>query len=415
LTSSQRNEKNETPPSILIFGAGKIGRSFIGQLFGLSGYELVFSDIDLSLVRMLNERGTYPVVVKDEVEVCLQIPRVRAIYGLDKEQLVKEIAAASLMAVSVGKNALEKIIPLIADGLLLRFRKDPANPLNVIIAENMRSGALFIRQRLKENLPSGYPLDSLVGLVETSIGKMVPIMTREDLEADPLQIFAEAYNKLIIDKKAFKGVIPPVNGLSPKENIQAWVDRKAFIHNLGHATVAYYGAFKHPEAIYIYQVLDDTDVYVFARKVMLQAAAIVQRNYPDDFSMEELEEHIDDLLKRFQNKHLKDTLYRVGQDRPRKLGPDDRFVGIIRMAERHRMNNEEIIKAMTHSFFFRVTDENGNRSEQDILLDDCLAAGLEYTLQKICGFDEGSDQNLISRCLACYADICKQGKDYPLQ
>ena len=39
-----------TDQSILIFGAGKIGRSFIGQLFGKAGYEVVFVDMDESLV-----------------------------------------------------------------------------------------------------------------------------------------------------------------------------------------------------------------------------------------------------------------------------------------------------------------------------------------------------------------------------
>jgi len=47
---------------IVIFGAGKIGRSFIGQLFGLSGYEVVFVDIDQKMVDELNRRNCYPVV-----------------------------------------------------------------------------------------------------------------------------------------------------------------------------------------------------------------------------------------------------------------------------------------------------------------------------------------------------------------
>ena len=45
-----------TDKSILIFGAGKIGRSFIGQLFGRAGYQIVFVDMDEALVRELNRR-----------------------------------------------------------------------------------------------------------------------------------------------------------------------------------------------------------------------------------------------------------------------------------------------------------------------------------------------------------------------
>lgn len=389
--------------SILIFGAGKIGRSFIGQLFGQSGYEVIFSDVDLSLVELLNQRKSYPVVIKGEKEEKLLISHVRAVSGRDREQVVAEVSRASLLAVSVGKNALEKIIPVIAQGLVKRYETDPDLPLDIIIAENMREAGVFMREKLSLNLPAGYPVERLVGLVETSIGKMVPIMTQADLEQDPLQVFAEPYNNLIVDKLGFKGKVPEVPGLSPKQNIKAWVDRKAFIHNLGHAAAAYYGSFKHPEATYIYEVLSDAAVFDFVKSVMLQSAAIIQRQYPNDFSMEDLETHVNDLLRRFQNKALKDTIFRVGQDRPRKLGPDDRFVGIIRQAEILGMDCEKIIQAMTYAFRFKATDENGEKARQDMLFDEYLANGLEYALEEICRFDRLNDKDLIRKVVHWYS------------
>jgi mannitol-1-phosphate 5-dehydrogenase len=379
--------------SVLIFGGGKIGRSFIGQLFGRAGFEVVFSDVDKTLVDELNRRGEYPVVIKGDTEETLTVPNVRAIFG-SEENVVREVAQASIMAVSVGKNVLGKIIPSIAKGLLQRRKEHPDSPVNIIIAENMRSAAAFMREGLSANLPADYPLDTLVGLVETSIGKMVPIMTREDLAKDPLAVFAEPYNSLIVDKRGFVGEIPAVPGLAPKDNIQAWVDRKAFIHNLGHATAAYYGAYRHPEAVYMYEVLNDSDVLDFTRSVMLQSATVLQAIYPADFTMSDLEAHIDDLLYRFRNKALKDTIFRVGQDRPRKLGPDDRFVGIIRLAQQRNMDYDLILKAMTYAFSFHATDENGNRSEPDIRFDQLLEQGVEVVLEKVCGFDPVEDSEL---------------------
>jgi len=381
--------------SILIFGAGKIGRSFIGQLFGLSGYEVIFSDVDLEIVRELNLRKSYQVVIKGEKEETLLVPNVRAISGLDKTQVVQEVLKASILAVSVGKNALEKVIPVIAEGLKLRYQINPVRPLDIIIAENMRSASEFIHNKLLNCLPEEYPIDKLVGLVETSIGKMVPIMQKTDLEKDSLMVFAEPYNNLIVDKKGFKGKIPAVKGLSPKENIKAWVDRKAFIHNLGHATVAYFGSFKHPQSKFISEVLEDSEVYDFAKAVMLQAAIVLQSLYPHDFTIEDLEVHVEDLLYRFQNKALRDTIFRVGQDIPRKLGPDDRFVGIIRLAESQGMDYKKFLEAMSYAFFFQATDENGNRSEQDVLFDQTLIKGLQFTLEYICGFNPIKDKKLI--------------------
>lgn len=384
--------------SILIFGAGKIGRSFIGQLFGLSGYEVVFSDIDRELVDLLNRRRSYCIVIKGEKEEQLWIPHVRAINGSEEQTVADEISRTSIMAVSVGKNALGTIIPNIAKGVVKRFQHHRDHPLDIIIAENMRSAHEYMYRELQKNLPQGFPIDSYVGLIETSIGKMVPIMTAEEIKEDPLQLFAEPYNQLILDKKGFKNPIPDVEGLSPKENIKAWVDRKAFIHNLGHATAAYYGFFRHPEATYLYEVLEDSDVLNFTKGVMLESAAILLKVYPDDFTQQELCDHIDELLLRFQNRSLKDTLFRVGQDIPRKLGPDDRFMGVIRLAIPLKMAYDKILKAMSYAFYFKGRDENGNRSEKDIFFEKILSQGIDNTLQKVCGMG-AEEKELKNKCL----------------
>jgi mannitol-1-phosphate 5-dehydrogenase len=381
--------------SILIFGAGKIGRSFIGQLFGIAGYEVIFSDIDQNVVSLLNERKAYKVVIKGKQEEIIHVPNVRAISGLDSKAVIREVSNASIIAVSVGKNALEKVIPLIGEGLRLRYEANPEWPLNMIIAENMRSAADFIRQKLQEEMPADYPLDKLVGLVETSIGKMVPIMKQADLDRDPLAVYAEAYNSLIVDRKGFKGEIPQVAGLAPKENIQAWVDRKAFIHNLGHAATAYIGSYYHPNATFIYEVLEDKKVYLLVKETMKQSAEILLRVYPDDFSREDLHAHIEDLLFRFQNKALGDTIFRVGQDRMRKLGGDDRFMGIIRLASSLEMEYDYIAEVIAYAFFFQAKDENGKMAPTDIQFNKFKMDWIAQVLSKVCNMNPEKDNKLI--------------------
>jgi mannitol-1-phosphate 5-dehydrogenase len=395
--------------TILIFGAGKIGRSFIGQLFGQSGYNVVFCDIDQDLINELNQRKSYQVVIKAKTEETILVENVRAVSGLDRDKVIKEVAKASIMAVSVGKNALEKIIPAIAEGLKQRQELTPNRPLDIIIAENMRAAGEFIRSRLIELLPKNYPLNKLVGLVETSIGKMVPSMTDEDLKNDPLLIFAEPYNTLILDKLAFKGAIPKVRGFSPKKNMQAWVDRKAFIHNLGHATAAYVGNFYHPESKYIFEILANKKILEATQKTMLQAAKILVNYYPDDFTFSDLEEHTDDLLIRFQNKALKDTVFRVGQDLPRKLRIDDRFAGIIQMAQKKEIKYYHIVFAMAHGLFFRKRNEHGKLNTQDeLFLQTLKDKGVEKTLTVLCGFDLQKNKDLLSELKVQYMKLIEK-------
>jgi mannitol-1-phosphate 5-dehydrogenase len=393
---------------IVIFGAGKIGRSFIGQLFGRAGYKIVFIDVDRTIISLLNERGSYRVIIKGDKEEEILVGNVSAISALETDAVVNAVASAGIAAVSVGKNALEKVIPVIARGIAKRYQADPSFPLDIILAENMRSAAEFTLGQMLPNLPEGFPASSYIGLIETSIGKMVPIMPLAEVEKDPLMVFAEPYNTLILDGKGFKAPIPDVKGLAPKVNIKAWVDRKAFIHNLGHASAAYYGYFKYPEAIYMYEVLDDEKIFSFTRSVMLQSANILRKVYPDDYSDNDLIGHIDDLLYRFRNRALQDTIFRVGQDLPRKLGSDDRFMGAIHLAIGCNMPYNLITEAMAYGFFFRAGDEEGTLFPADKAFHAAIETDFNQTLTELLHFDTVNDKQVIEKMKVLYLNIKNQ-------
>jgi mannitol-1-phosphate 5-dehydrogenase len=393
------------PEKIVIFGAGRIGRSFIGQLFGCSGYRVIFVDVDTTIVRLLNERKSYRVVIKGDQTDEIIVPNISAIHAFDKQMVAETVCSAGIAAVSVGKFALEKVIPVIASGLEMRHKHNPYFPLDIILAENMRSAAEFTKEELLKHLPEGFPVDMLVGLIETSIGKMVPIIPLTEIEKDPLVVFAEPYNSLILDGKGFKTPIPDVKGLAPKNNIKAWVDRKAFIHNLGHATAAYYGHFLHPQMTYMYEILDDKEVLDFTREVMMQSAKVLNLVYTDDLPMKDLALHVEDLLNRFRNRALQDTIFRVGQDLIRKLAPDDRFMGVVNLARQERMPFDRIIKAMSYGFFFDAKNEEGVLYPNDEEFLKAVRSDFKPALISSLNMDPSNDNDIISNLQNLYLQI----------
>ncbi len=380
---------------IVIFGAGKIGRSFIGQLFYKGGYKIIFVDIDPVIVDRLNKQKNYRIIFKNGKEEEIIVRNVEAILFSETINAAESVSTAGILAISVGKNAIEKVIPVIAKGLILRYKHNPDCPLDIIIAENMREAGHFIKNQLIQNLPSDYPFEKMVGLVETSIGKMVPIMNSDELGKDPLMIYAEPYNTLIVDAKGFKSPVPNIENLLPKNNIKAWVDRKAFIHNLGHSTAAYSGHYKFPNAVYMYEVLSDKEIFNFTREVMHQSADALKTVYKDDFTEEDLNEHIDDLLQRFCNKALKDTIYRVGNDLIRKLGYDDRFVGAIKLAKKAGKPYDKIIKAMSYGLCFDAKDANGNIFPSDLEFLKSLTENFDNAMTKYLKLDPVTDRYII--------------------
>ena len=220
-------------------------------------------------------------------------------------------------------------------------------------------------------------------------------MLKKDMEEDILQVFAEPYNTLILDKRAFKNPIPDIEGLAPKQNMNAWVDRKLFIHNLGHASAVYLGYLAHPDATYLYEVLSDRELLGVVRNTMLQAADILLAAYPGEFTIGSLSDHIDDLLRRFQNKALGDTLFRIGCDLQRKLSSQDRLSGAIHLARELNLPYDLILKALVCGCHFRPCDEAGKRLSSDLQFDLIYAKGISEVLTCVCGFSEVSDRDLI--------------------
>ena len=370
-------------PKILQYGAGNIGRSLVGQLFSKAGYEVVFVDVDETVIDAINREKRYLIQVKDKSPEEIWVENVRAVNGNDTEAVINEIVTTDLMATAVGTNALKYIYKTVAKGIEKRDR-----PLNIIICENLRHMSTIFRENLKMHLPEGFPVDERVGLVETSIGKMVPIMPASIRKEDPLLVWTEAYNILYASKDGFIGEIPNIDGMIVKENFDAYVDRKLFIHNLGHAITAYIGYLVDPANIYISNAIADEAVRTIVEAAMWESARALIRKYPFEFDEENQREHIKDLIERFGNSHLGDTIYRVGRDLTRKLGFEERLVGAARVGLQQNIMPKYIALGIAAAFFFRARDENGQLFENDRkFIEETELHGMNHMLRTVCGLD----------------------------
>jgi mannitol-1-phosphate 5-dehydrogenase len=336
------------------------------------------------------------IIKLEEKDEIINISNVRGVIISDEAKVIEEIVSADIVAVSVGLQGLKSFFPIMAKGLIRRIEVLGEIPIDIIVAENLRDAKEYFQTELKRYLPSDYPINQLVGLVETSIGKMVPIMPKRDMEDDILKVFAESYNNLILDKKGFRNPIPKIEGLSPKDNMKAWVDRKLFIHNLGHATVAYLGYLFNPSFIYLYEALAVPEIYKSVRVAMLQAAEILLKKYPDEFTRKDLTDHIDDLILRFQNKALGDTIFRVGSDLTRKLGPEDRMVCPVKMAREYQMPYDSLLVAIACACRFKAKDETGNRLDNDLKFDMKYSGNVRKIMIEVSCFNEKLDLDIIN-------------------
>src|SRR3712207_9512462 len=87
------------------FGAGNIGRGFIGQLLHEAGYDITFVDIQQDLVDALRTKGRYEVILADEAEERFVVDRVTALHSVDEAEEVRgRLAQADLITTAVSPS-----------------------------------------------------------------------------------------------------------------------------------------------------------------------------------------------------------------------------------------------------------------------------------------------------------------------
>jgi len=343
------------------FGAGNIGRGFLGQLFSESGFEVVFVDVISELVDLLNDRRSYPIRMACESPWTVTVTNVRAVNGCDVASVAQEIRSAYIMSTAVGVNVLPKIAPTIAAGVKARADAGVVEPINIVICENLQNMGAFLKDRVREALPSEYHayLDDKVGFVESVVGRMVPVMTEEQKREDPLLVVVEPYKHLPVSRASIKGEWIDIVGVEPADNFQAYVDRKLYAHNAGHAVAAYLGYLRGYE--YVWQAMKDSQIEELVRNAERETGEALIKKY--GFSPEEHWEHVEDLIHRFGNVALGDQVTRVGGDPMRKLGHEDRLVGGARLALEFGVTPVVLCKAIAAALYF---DPPGDQSAAEL-------------------------------------------------
>jgi mannitol-1-phosphate 5-dehydrogenase len=366
----------------VMYGAGNIGRGFIGQLLSLSGYEVVFLDINRPVIDALNEHRRYPLrLVGPSGAEETYVENVRGVDSSDTERAACEIADADILATAVGANVLPVIAPVIAKGLEMRWKGGEAAPLNILICENLPDAHKHLEALLLGSLAGDARrlFAERVGLVEATIGRMVPAATEAMREGNILRVWAEPYGELPVDRDGFKGAIPAIQGMKPFAPFEFHIERKLYMHNMSHALLAYMGRLAGHE--YVWQAVRDPMICGTARGALGESSEALGRKH--GVPLEELAAYSDDLMLRFDNPLLGDTVARVGRDPVRKLGRYDRLAGAMFLCLEQGVEPAHICAGVAAALLFDLKeDEASQRIQQSV-----TTKGAGRTLEQFCGID----------------------------
>ncbi|KIL35113.1 mannitol-1-phosphate 5-dehydrogenase [Cohnella kolymensis] len=332
------------------FGAGNIGRGFIGLLLSKSGYQVQFVDVNDQLVDLLKQRGEYTVTLANEQGDTIVVENITAINGKDLDAVAKAVAEADLVTTAVGVNILKFIAEGIARGIKLRVA-DSAYPLHIIACENAIGGSSQLKEHVYSHLSEEIRqrASSSVAFPNAAVDRIVPLQQHED----KLHVTVEPFFEWVVDRSAMLPGFHEIEEVDYVDNLQPYIERKLFTVNTGHCTAAYHGFLKGYGTIQ--DAMKDKALAAEVRETLGETGAALVREY--DFNQADHNQYIDTIIERFRNPHLTDEVVRVGRSPIRKLSPNDRLVRPALMAHAHGMQVPHLARAMAAALLFDYPED----------------------------------------------------------
>ncbi|HEY4178617.1 MAG TPA: mannitol-1-phosphate 5-dehydrogenase [Kofleriaceae bacterium] len=334
-------------PKAVHFGAGNIGRGFVGLVLHNAGYEVVFADVAAPLIDALAASASYVVREVGVGAITSTVDNYRALNSATHEaDVIAEIATADIVTTAVGPNILRFVAPLIAEAL--GTRDAALEPLAVMACENAINATDVLRDFVIERLDDPSYAASAV-FANTAVDRIVPAQG----EGAGLDVTVEAFFEWAIESKPFGAAVPVIPQAHFVEDLAPYIERKLFTVNTGHATTAYHGFLAG--ATSIADAIGMPAVLAEVRAVLAETGELLTVKH--SFAPEVQQEYIETTLQRFANAALTDTVERVGRQPLRKLSRHERFVGPAAELVARDLGAAALVRAMGAAMRFNVPDD----------------------------------------------------------
>ena len=186
------------------FGAGSIGRGFIGKILFENSYNVTFIDVNKEMIEQLNKDNEYEVETVGFNRKIEVVKNVNGILSSDIDKIKKECINKNLITTAVGANILEIIAPVIAEIIKERKEKNISEFLNVIACENKLNASTFLKSKVKEyfNDTENEYLETYVGFVNSAVDRLIP---PRKIEGEKITYtIVEEFHEWIVDEKKKK-------------------------------------------------------------------------------------------------------------------------------------------------------------------------------------------------------------------
>lgn len=338
------------------FGAGNIGRGFIGEVLNDNNFNIVFVDANEDLINSINNKDEYKIEFAQEKLESKIVTNFSGINNMKKpEEVISAIAEANLVTTAIGPNILKFIAPLIAKGISKRFNEDNFKKLDIVACENMIGGSQQLKKYVYKDLDEEIKriADKVIGFPNAAVDRIVPAQNNKVGE---LRVTVEPFKEWAIDKSQMKNINVNLKGVHYVDDLEPYIERKLFSVNTGHATVAYNGFLKGYKTII--EAINDEEILNELKKVLEETGNLILAKW--NFNPDDLHKYQNIIISRFQNSKISDDISRVARTPIRKLGYNERFIRPIRELKERSLDYHAL--AETAAKVLKFNDENDEQS-----------------------------------------------------
>ncbi|MDO4344348.1 MAG: hypothetical protein Q4C50_06045 [Eubacteriales bacterium] len=385
-------QKKERKPAgrILVIGAGREGKGYLGNVFSEGGWEVAFLDRDAAVIKAL-KKGSYEVMEyraedtrKRIVEGYTAFLADKA-YGCRPAALEADVIALCLYPADI-PEAIEYLLPLLKE----RAAHLTEKKLTIFPCTNESGQVPLIDRKLRESFEpweiTWY--ESHVALRDAVVRRPVGAVSSSSLQLEAGVVCPMLVGEPIYAD--FSGV--PWMQTTP-EDIDLLKELKVHTINCAHAATAYAGYLKG------YQTIDeaaaDPQIRSIRDGVLEEAVPVLAKVYgvPLD-SLWELAVFPE------SKEPFSDPIVRVAYDPLRKLARHDRLTANACLCLEHGVDPVNLIQSIANGLAY---DASGDEKAQ-IMQHWIAQLGIGKAAAKVTGLSE--DHPVVRRAAAAYHKIC---------
>lgn len=393
---------------VVVIGAGRSGRGYVGELLFLDGWQVVYADNDEALTDQLKAIGKHTVY-----ELSQASERSVVVSGYetvntktDHQAYIEHMMDADLVMTALFPEAFEQVSKDLAEVIHRKKQAAKKGFLTVTLGANYvglykKFYDLISSQLPPEDIPY---FEKRVNLVESIILRLSSWPTPQQRREDPLSIQGGTLPTLQINKSILRSMAPEKipSFLLLEDDTLKIMKKKIWQGNTLHCTMAFMGIYRNHT--YIYEAARDPYIMMCANNAYIEANRGLAALYGSDVLVRR--EAMEATWASYQDESVKDSVMRVGGDPVRKLSRNERFIGPALLCAEEGIIPYFICRGAAYGFFYENKNSQNTYHETDIR-QYVAAHGIEQSIQDICGLDirQKADLMVYQLILKSYQEI----------